>query len=257
MTQPPFPQGPYQPGWHPPQRPRNGMGTAALVLGIVGVLFSLVPIIGIIAWPMVIIGLGLGIAGILQARQGRADNKGVAIAGTVLSAFGLLFCLMYTAVFAAAVSGTSTTTSAATGGSASTRIEQAERTSSVAATPDRPARGPAGATLSTRDGLQITVSGLRDRSAYSGPHKCAEVTYRNGSTGTESFNIWDWKLQDPRGAIRRISILGDNDLSSGELAPGGTAQGQVCFDAKSDPAGDWTVIYEGGFLNGEELRWTG
>ncbi|MBO4236991.1 DUF4190 domain-containing protein [Pseudonocardia alni] len=260
MTYPqsPYPPGPHQPGWPPPQPPRNGMGTAALVLGILGALFSLIPIVGVIAWPMVLIGLALGIAGVLRAQAGRADNKGVAIAGTVLSAFGLVFCLIYTVAFASAVSGSSTGTATASGGSASagTVIEQADRTSAPAVSA-RPTSGAAGATLGTRDGLQVTASALRDRSGFGGPHKCTDVTYRNGSDGTENFNIWDWKLQDPNGAIRRISIIGDNDLSSGELAPGGTAQGQVCFDAKTDPAGDWTIIYEGGLFGGEELRWAG
>ena len=67
----------------------------------------------------------------------------------------------------------------------------------------------------------------------------------------------DWKLQDPAGAIRRISLGSDNDLSSGELAPGGTVSGQVCFDAKSGAQGTWTVIYEGGIFGSENLSWVG
>lgn len=86
------------------------MGTASLVLGIIGAVFSLIPIIGVIAWPMVIVGLVLGILGYLRAKRGQADNKGVAIAGISLSAVGLFLCIVYTAVFASAVGDASKTT---------------------------------------------------------------------------------------------------------------------------------------------------
>lgn len=88
---------------HPAGAPRNGLGTAALVLGIIGALFSLVPIVGVIAWPLVIVGLVLGVLGIVGANRGRATNRGVAISGTVLCAIGLVVCIAYAAVTASAV----------------------------------------------------------------------------------------------------------------------------------------------------------
>jgi hypothetical protein len=42
----PFPQWPPAPH----VAPRNGMGTAGLVLGIIALIFSIIPIIGIVAW---------------------------------------------------------------------------------------------------------------------------------------------------------------------------------------------------------------
>lgn len=89
----------------PAVAPRNGFGVTALVLGILGLLFSLIPIIGVIAWPLVLLGLLFGVLGVVRAGRGRADNRGVAIAGTVLSAIGLVVCVLYASVFAAAVSG--------------------------------------------------------------------------------------------------------------------------------------------------------
>jgi heme/copper-type cytochrome/quinol oxidase subunit 2 len=85
------------------QPPRNGLGTAGFVLGLVGLLFSFIPIIGIIAWPLVILGLVLSIVGMVRANSGEATNRGLAIAGTVLSALGLVVCLLYALVFTAAV----------------------------------------------------------------------------------------------------------------------------------------------------------
>ncbi|MEJ8281120.1 MmpS family transport accessory protein [Pseudonocardia spirodelae] len=84
--------------------PRNGFGVTALVLGILGLLFSLIPIVGVIAWPLVILGLVFGALGIVRAVRGRATNRGVAIAGTVLSALGLVVCVVYVAAVASAVS---------------------------------------------------------------------------------------------------------------------------------------------------------
>jgi heme/copper-type cytochrome/quinol oxidase subunit 2 len=86
------------------QPPRNGLGTAGFVLGLIGLLFSFIPLIGVVAWPLVIIGLVLSIIGVARASSGKATNKGLAIAGAVLSVIGLVICILYTVVFTAAVS---------------------------------------------------------------------------------------------------------------------------------------------------------
>ncbi|MEV1294979.1 MmpS family transport accessory protein [Pseudonocardia sp. NPDC049635] len=88
----------------PDEPPRNGFGTTALVLGILGLLFSLIPFVGVIAWPLVILGLIFGVLGIVRVSRGKANNRGVAISGTVLSALGLLVCVLYVSAFASAVS---------------------------------------------------------------------------------------------------------------------------------------------------------
>ena len=59
---------------------------------------------------------------------------------------------------------------------------------------------------------------------------CLTVTHVNNDKHALSFNIFEWKLQDPNGVARSMSIFGDNDLGSGELAPGGTVTGDVCFE---------------------------
>lgn len=105
-----YPQHDTGQQWQAPQpapaalQPRNGFGVAALVLGIVGAVFALIPIVGVIAWPMVIVGLVFGVLGILRARKGVATNKGVAISGTVLSGVGLAICIIWAAAFGATAS---------------------------------------------------------------------------------------------------------------------------------------------------------
>lgn len=85
---------------------KNGLGTAGFVLGLVGLIFAFIPIIGVVAWPLTILGLVFGIIGTLRAGRGQANNKGMAIAGTVLSAVGLVICFLWTVAFGAAVDNT-------------------------------------------------------------------------------------------------------------------------------------------------------
>lgn len=78
---------------------KNGLGTAGFVLGLVGLIFAFIPLIGIIAWPLTILGLIFGIVGTLRANRGQASNKGMAITAVVLSAIGLVICVIWTAAF--------------------------------------------------------------------------------------------------------------------------------------------------------------
>lgn len=97
-----YPQRPAQdpggygggyPGGHggPPARPRNGIGIAALVLGILAVLSFWLVIGGLLG----LIAIALGIIGIVRAGKGVATNRGVAISGLVLGIVGLLATVAY------------------------------------------------------------------------------------------------------------------------------------------------------------------
>lgn len=91
MTQ----QAPY-----PPQQtmnPSNGLGTAGFVVGLIGLVFSFIPLIGVIAWPLVILGIIFSSVGMSKAAKGRATNKGLAIAGLVVSIVGLVVCILWVA----------------------------------------------------------------------------------------------------------------------------------------------------------------
>ena len=237
----PIPPQPYhQPpqGWAPPPSapaPKNGFGTTALVLGILGALFSFIPFIGVVAWPLVILGLIFGIIGFLRSRSGKATNGGVAIAGAVLSLIGLVICVVYASAFTSAVSN----------------LPAAPATPATAGTPA--ATGSPGDTLTSGD-LQLTAGPLSDRTQFGMSMKCAEVTYLNNGTAQTPYNTFDWKLQDPAGAITAPGISGENTLASGQLAPGGTTSGQVCFDTKGTQSGAYTLTYDG-MLFGNAVSW--
>ncbi|MGQ0837348.1 hypothetical protein [Actinokineospora sp.] len=79
---------------------QNGIGTAGFVTGLIGLVFSVIPIVGVIAWPLVIIGAVLSGVGLSKASRGEANNKGLAIAGIVCSIVGLLICIVWVAALA-------------------------------------------------------------------------------------------------------------------------------------------------------------
>ena len=57
--------------------PRNGLGTAGLVAGLVGLVFSPIPFVGVVAWPLVVLGLILSAVGVARVRAGKATNRGL------------------------------------------------------------------------------------------------------------------------------------------------------------------------------------
>lgn len=108
QTQPP--QSPQQHPQYPPfqQQPpqqvaRNGLGTAALILGVIGALSGLIPLLFWLAGILGVIALILGLTGRGRAKRGEATNKGIALAGTLLglAAMGLAVFGAYTTFKAA------------------------------------------------------------------------------------------------------------------------------------------------------------
>lgn len=80
------PPGYAPPGYYQQRAPSNGLGIAALVLGIVGFFLSFVVIGGLLG----IAAIGLGIAGLGRVRRREATNGGVAIGGIVTGGIAVL-----------------------------------------------------------------------------------------------------------------------------------------------------------------------
>jgi hypothetical protein len=83
------------------------------VTGLIGLVFSPIPFIGVVAWPLVIVGLILSILGFARANKGGATNKGLALAGIIVSALGLVICIVWVAAFGKAVTDTANSLPAA------------------------------------------------------------------------------------------------------------------------------------------------
>jgi hypothetical protein len=101
-TQPGQPPGQYptQPGQPPGQYPaagrRNGMGTAALVLGVVALVLVLLLLFSPIGAFLGLLAVLFGILGIIRANRGEADNRGQAVAGLVTGGIALLVGIFFT-----------------------------------------------------------------------------------------------------------------------------------------------------------------
>ncbi len=67
-------------------RPRNGLGTAALVLGVLGILLAIFLIGGLLG----VLAIILGVVGLGRVRRGDANNRGVAIGGIVTGVIAVL-----------------------------------------------------------------------------------------------------------------------------------------------------------------------
>jgi hypothetical protein len=81
-----------------PAKPSNGLGTAGFVVGLIGLLISFIPLVGVVAWPLVVLGIIFSAVGISKAVKGRATNKGLAITGLIVSIIGLVVCIVWALV---------------------------------------------------------------------------------------------------------------------------------------------------------------
>ncbi|GAA0228831.1 hypothetical protein GCM10010492_29040 [Saccharothrix mutabilis subsp. mutabilis] len=66
-------------------------------------MLSPIPLIGVVAWPLVVLGLIFSAVGLARVSKGKASNKGLSIAGVVASVLGLGVCITWVFIFNAAV----------------------------------------------------------------------------------------------------------------------------------------------------------
>ncbi|GAA2852556.1 hypothetical protein GCM10010472_07180 [Pseudonocardia halophobica] len=187
--QQPWAQVPQQYAPVPPSapQPRNGLGTAGFVLGLLALLFAWIPFVGVIGWPLSILGLILSGFGLQRVTSGKADNKGLSVAGIALSAIALLVCILWATAFASAVSETSTSSGTVSG-----------------AAPTAAAGAPAaaqtvsfGQTYTYKDGLAVTIAAPADftPSRFAAPQNVDRavlltVTVQNGTTQNYDVNTF-------------------------------------------------------------------
>ncbi len=75
---------------------RNGLGTASLACGIVGLVLSLIPAVNLFTWPLGVLAIVFGAVGWSRVNKGQATNKSQTIAGLVLGIVSFFtFCLIY------------------------------------------------------------------------------------------------------------------------------------------------------------------
>ncbi|MCU7827083.1 DUF4190 domain-containing protein [Kitasatospora sp. DSM 101779] len=80
----------YWPFPQPAPQPRNGLGVAAMTLGIVGAVLGLTIVFFWLAWLPALLAVILGAVALSHVRKGLANNRGIALTGVILGAAGLL-----------------------------------------------------------------------------------------------------------------------------------------------------------------------
>lgn len=81
------------------------MAVASLVLGIVALVVSFIPCIGLIAIVPALVGLILGIVALVQAKK-KQQPKGMATAGIILSILAIIWPLIFVLVLAGGAAAT-------------------------------------------------------------------------------------------------------------------------------------------------------
>ncbi|WP_345379739.1 hypothetical protein [Pseudonocardia yuanmonensis] len=181
----------YAPVPPPAPQPRNGLGTAGFVLGLLALLFAWIPFVGVIGWPLSVLGLILSGFGLQRVTTGRADNKGLSVAGLALSAIALLVCVLWATAFASAVSETSASSGTVSGATAPTAAATAPAASQAVGF---------GQTYTYEDGLAVTIAAPEayTPSTYSSPARSeiaravvVSITVQNGTSSPFDLStIW-------------------------------------------------------------------
>lgn len=91
---PPMPYGGYP--MAPPAAPRNGLGIAALVAAIIGVVSSFTVVGGVL---LGLVAVVLGVLARGRVKRGEADNGGVALAGVIIGALSIVLGLAFAALW--------------------------------------------------------------------------------------------------------------------------------------------------------------
>ncbi|MFJ7944288.1 DUF4190 domain-containing protein [Streptomyces sp. NPDC096354] len=78
----------------PPHQPRDGMGTAALVIGSIGSFVAFIPFLFWVAGILGILAVVFGLIGYRTARKGLATNKTSALGGAALGGIALVLAVV-------------------------------------------------------------------------------------------------------------------------------------------------------------------
>lgn len=79
------------------RRAINGLGVAALVLGIIASLTCWIPIVGLLGIPLAVIGIILGIIGFLIALIGRKSGVGMSVSGCIVCIVAIVIAVAMSA----------------------------------------------------------------------------------------------------------------------------------------------------------------
>ncbi|MER5885164.1 DUF4190 domain-containing protein [Streptomyces sp. NPDC001941] len=251
---PPFPGG--QPA------PSNGLGTTALVLGIVGLVFAIIPVTFWLGGFLGLLSLIFGIVGLGRTKKGLATNKGAAVTGVVLGVLSMVVALVWTALIAFAVKEA--------GGEINKAIEESRKEAAEAAAGDTAADADPlalGETQAYEDGVTVTVAKPQ---AYQ-PDQFAvghakgnkafkvKVTIVNGGKKALDIGTALPEAVDAKGTKAEMVFDGKNSTGpfTGKVLPGKQATGDFVFSLPAAAAGSMQITLGPNVLEYDDAIWTG
>ncbi|MFE7550925.1 DUF4190 domain-containing protein [Streptomyces gardneri] len=245
----------------PRQVMRNGLGTAALILGIIGTVSGLIPLLFWLAGTLGVIALILGLVGKGRVKRGEASNKGVTITGAILGLASLILATVGLIITVTAVSDAVEEIDKTIKDSAPKDPTKAGAPSGDAGTSDKGTADKgkglaAGDTSVYDDDLKITVSAPKPYTAseYAVGHtkgnKAYQVTVVVENGGKKKFDAVGVLMSARAGAegVEAEQIF-DEKVGAGfqgSVLPGKKATITVAFDAPKD-AKSLTVEVNPGF----------
>jgi uncharacterized protein DUF4352/uncharacterized protein DUF4190 len=236
-TAPPYGQHTQQ----APVRLRNGMGTSALVLGLIGAVSGLVPFMFWLAGILGLLALVFGLIGRGRVKRGEASNKGPATAGVILGLLSLILSVVGAVLLFKAAEDVVD------------KVDQVLNEDGVAlskGSPGTEAGKPLGADqpLPFNNGLKFTTTAAKPYTNPDKPGKAVvfEVTIENN--GSKDIDLTFANLDAVAGGGEKIYESADDidGRFEGTLAPGKSVTEKFAFTV---PSGDSLVLeVNGGFI---------
>ncbi|WP_351227919.1 DUF4190 domain-containing protein [Streptomyces sp. NPDC002133] len=241
--QPPFSQPPVP----APQQPaRNGLGTAALILGIIGALSGVIPFFFWLAGILGLIGLILGFSARGRVKRGEATNKGVALTGVILGLVSLVLSVVGAVITFKAVGDAVDEINKATSGTSASKKPGSDKPLEKAEDGED-ATGKAlaaGDSAVYDDDLTVTVSEPKayTPTEYAVGHtkgnKAYKITVTVENAGKEKFDasLITGEARAGKDGVKAEEIYDDKvgDPITGTILPGKKVTATWAFDAPAD-----------------------
>ncbi|WP_240138343.1 DUF4352 domain-containing protein [Streptomyces sp. MUM 178J] len=244
-----------------PRQTRNGLGTAALILGIIGTLSGLIPLFFWLAGILGLIALILGLAGHGRVKRGEASNKGVTVTGAILGLAALILSVVGAVITFKAVDEAVTEIDKAVSGNTATKEPAAGGNDASTGEKSSDGKGSSGSTAlkggdaAAYNGVRITVSAPKpytpaEFTEVAEGKKAYEVTVAVENTGTKEFEAVLLTASAVAGedGVAAEKIF-DGEVGSGftsAVLPGKKATVRHAFEAPAD-AKTLTVQIRPGF----------
>lgn len=240
----------------------NGLAVASLVLGIGAFFFALIPIVGLFSVPFALVGLGLGLAGLVRANKGY-EGGGLSITGIVTSVLALAVTAVYVIAIGEAADDI-TDDPATPSGVSSPATASSEGGTSEPASGSRAAPLPFGVAHNIGDGWTVKVGAfdadanaeVAESNMFNEPPEpgkryvtvTPEATYTGDAETASTFDLTFSLVGDSGVTIEVFSSLcvGPEPrwMDLGDVFPGGTLVGSICFEVPESDIGSLVLIVE-------------